>query len=529
MTEDIKQSIVDAYMSYLREQWSAPSYSDMLMAGISRDQIRHHFGNISNLREFAIKENQSEDVLFVKKLFESINPLQKKRFVITTAVANSRAHVDMLNSLDNYCDRNDAQVIIMPCESKVNSFQNESAIFDPEFSIRKYFVVSEDTNLNENLFLCSIQVSANQIKPITGLTRIGAREGSYVFASPKQFLDYAPTGTTGKNYTVMTPGACTLPNYFDVKTFISKRLSYIANHDHTMGGIIVDVIDDKKFHFRQFQVASDGSFIDLGTRYNSDGSIDEDRPVTLVLGDLHGVQVDEQNLDAFIAQFSGMNIDNVVLHDTFDGQSISHHIKDPGPKASRVYNNLADELFETATTVKHIQQELNPSNIIIVKSNHDEVIDRWISEARYINEPENYRLGHELAIIKHDKSEDVLKAGMLLSMSEYVEDLEAFMANWIFLQRDQSFKVAGVELAAHGDLGSNGSRATLAQLEKIYGDCVTGHAHSAAIQRKVFRVGTFSLLRMDYNRGPSSWTQTGCLVNEDGSRQLVNNVGGAFF
>jgi len=98
--------------------------------------------------------------------------------------------------------------------------------------------------------------------------------------------------------------------------------------------------------------------------------------------------------------------------------------------------------------------------------------------------------------------------------------------HWTFLRRSDSSMIADVECGSHGDLGLNGAKSSLNGLEKIYGKCVIGHNHTAAIQRGVFRVGTLSELDMEYNRGPSSWTQTCCLVYDNGQRQLINYVGG---
>ena len=35
-----------------------------------------------------------------------------------------------------------------------------------------------------------------------------------------------------------------------------------------MGAIIVEIVDDKRYHFRQVQADKDGSFIDLGVQYS---------------------------------------------------------------------------------------------------------------------------------------------------------------------------------------------------------------------------------------------------------------------
>ena len=95
-----------------------------------------------------------------------------------------------------------------------------------------------------------------------------------------------------------------------------------------------------------------------------------------------------------------------------------------------------------------------------------------------------------------------------------------------FLKRSSSLLFVGVELAAHGDLGLNGAKSSMQSLEKIYGRCVVGHAHSASILRSVFRVGVMGNLDMGYNRGPSSWTQTNAIVYDNGQVQLLNYIDG---
>jgi len=99
-----------------------------------------------------------------------------------------------------------------------------------------------------------------------------------------------------------------------------------------------------------------------------------------------------------------------------------------------------------------------------------------------------------------------------------------------FLQDcDDSFVVNGIENGAHGDKGPNGTRSPgLMGLEKSYGACNTGHTHTAGILRSAFRVGTTSYLKVSYNKGPSSWTQTHLIQHPNGSRQLINCINGEF-
>lgn len=522
--DDIKNNIIEQYKTIVQMKKELPSYREFLIRDIKRDAIRRHFGGIEFLHEY-MREHEND---FLSMHFSSIDNIfsdfrsasnsNKKVFVVTTAVADSIAHKGFLDALGHYCDTRDAQLVIMPCESITNSFENKTAVFDPVFNDPKYLFVQDDTRLNDNISLCSIQVSAKQIKPITGLQRLGNREGSYVFASPKQFLEYIPAGNSRvNNFTIMTPGACTMPQYF-TETFVSKRLSYIAKNDHTIGAVIIEIQDEKKFDFRQIQASEDGSFVDMGVLYTPEGDA-SNVPVNVVFGDLHGVHVDEQALHYFIEKFSDFDIDNIFLHDIFDGYSISHHVKDIAERAERSgknKGNLRDELVNTFNLIYEIHQTLDPLFINIVKSNHDEFLDRYLSEGRYVSDPENHLISLKIATALFEET-DVLQKGFEIAGAEIPE-------NWKFLQRSDTVKIAGVECAAHGDLGLNGAKASLNSLEKIYGNCITGHNHTAAIQRGVFRVGTLSSLDMRYNRGPSSWTHTCCLFYENGQRQLINYI-----
>lgn len=532
MEETEKQTeIVSAYKEILEQRQQFPTYADFLGTyKITKETIRHHFGGIQKLREY-MQENHKEifeeHIFSVNQMFDlekSIVNEDKKIFVVTTAVADSKAHTKFLATLESYCSIRDAQLVIMPCESTTNSFENETASFAREFNNPNYLFVNRDIQLNDNISLCSIQVTAKQIKPITGLSRLGNREGSYVFASPKQFLEYVPAGNKrGSNYSIMTTGACTLPEYFSNR-FVSKRLSYIAEQDHTFGAVIIEIEDEKTFHFRQIQTDLEGSFVDLGIEYHPDGSTNK-VPVNVVFGDLHGVQVDWNALNGFIKAFQEMDIDKIFLHDVFDGFSISHHVTDIASKTTRHWNrmsNLKTELNETFDLIWNIDDSLKPSNIYVVKSNHDEFLSRYLSEGRYVSDPENHYLALKIAPALFEE-QDVLQRGFI-EADDLIKDTPD---HWIFLTRNDSEKIGGIECASHGDLGSNGAKPSLDGLERAYGSCVIGHNHSAAIQRGVFRVGTLSKLDMGYNRGPTSWTQTCCLVYENGQRQLINFVNGS--
>jgi hypothetical protein len=520
-----KDDIIAAYKAIVHAQKRLPRSRDFAAFDINRDAISRDFGGMEYLHEhMRVNYNQYLGEFFssVEDVFSSTKNVKhsdKKVFVVTTAVADAPADEGFLRTLQHYCKLRNAQLVIMPCESVTNSFENKTAVFDPIFMSDQFMFVQEDTPLNSNMSLCSIQVSAKQIKSITGLSRLGNREGSYVFASPKQFLEYVPSGNKrGKNYAIMTPGACTRPSYY-TETFVSKRLSYIAASDHTVGAIVIEVHDDVKFDFTQIQAAEDGSFVDQGVLYLPSGEI-RSVPVNLIFGDVHSAYSDQEAVSYFIDRFKHLDVDNLFLHDVFDAYSISHHvhtIAERAQRSNRQVDDLSEEVRQTYQLILSIDQLIGPSTIQIVKSNHDEFLDRYLAAGSYVNDPKNHYFSLKVAPALFE-SRDPLKEAMEIAVGERVP------SHWNFLSRGDSVRIGGVECAAHGDLGMNGARPSLNSIEMVYGNCVTGHAHSAAIQRGAFRVGTLSQLDMRYNRGPSSWTQTCCMLYDNGQRQLINYV-----
>lgn len=523
------QKILAAYFECCKTltdmSFELPTLLQLELRGVTRAMIRAHYGNISRLhQEVSLNHREHIQNIFVSvgDLFKNRPEISKKRvYIVTTAVGDTKAHLPFLASLRHYSESRGGQILILPCESTTNSFENDSAIFDSEFSKPDYTMVTEDVKLNKNLFIRSIQVSANQIKPIAGLSRIGPRESTYVFASPKQFLEFGPRSTIAKDaYAIMTTGACTLPKY-DASRFTSRRLAYIAENDHCYGALVIEIEDDDVFHFRHIQADREGKFVDLGVEWSSNSH--RSVPVHGVYGDIHASEADFECVNAFSQLLASIgNVKSVFLHDIFNGSSISHHIKDIGQRSLRAESrndSLMKELEITGQVVQAIQAMSTAETVYVVKSNHDEWLDRYLREGRYVFDPQNHRLSLQLAAGLFE-NEDLLEYALRQVGYEF--------ENTVFLNRSSSAEVGGCELAAHGDLGTNGAAAGLDSLERTYGSCVVGHTHTGAIQRQVYRVGTFTGLDLGYNRGPSTWSQTGCLVYENGQKQLVNFVNGRF-
>lgn len=534
-TEEKKQQkkadIIKAYLSFVKENNCHPSVSDMTQFGFSGKSINHYFGNITTLKEVIKKENKDfvdkhifDETSFTVEKFKKIQNTakKKKRFFITTAVSNHPLHKKAFDSIKSYCKKKKAELLIIPIQdpSTGSGLNND---YNLPLELRNENIVFGDVELNSNIKIRSIKIQAKQIKPLTGLARLGKRSGSFIFGSPKQFLESIPT-TKKYPHLMMTTGAITQANYKSSDKYFTQRTAYLANYDHTLGGIIVETRNDVFYNFRHVQIEPEtGNFFDLGTYYKSDGTTEKLGAELLSMGDLHPEQVDWTVLKSWKVLCKKADVKGLVIHDGFDGKSIGHHdYKKSITNARKFYTNTLslEEELDTSIKVYKFCESMVGGDIYFAKSNHDEVLDRYLEEGRYVLDPINLKFASYL-IAPMIEGENVLKTA--LKKKGYLPE------RLKFLDRDEALIVGGVECGQHGDKGNNGGRATADGLEKAYGNCVVGHSHSPKISRGVFINGTTSKLKLDYNVGPSSWAHASTLIYKNGSRQLIFCIEGKTF
>src|SRR5271170_3688107 len=91
----LKREIAEAYVQIVQQKNMFPTRSDLALAGITRDKIRHHFVNITGLRMAAkmmfpeafqgiIEENDFTSQKAKVKLSKEVK--NHKTFIVTTAV-----------------------------------------------------------------------------------------------------------------------------------------------------------------------------------------------------------------------------------------------------------------------------------------------------------------------------------------------------------------------------------------------------------------------------------------------------------
>jgi hypothetical protein len=211
--------ISKCYAEYIQTNGFTPSYSALQKQyNIEIKDINKYFGSLKLLHEDSLATYNFQDSLLnethlTTKAWDKLKKTVKnhKKFVITTVVSGKEVDIDCLNSIKTYLDKNNAALLLLPCQDTSSRDVNYAWQFDPE--LREFDIVWKDMYLNSNFYLNSILVSAKQIQPLTGLDRLAQAKGSMALASPKQYLEYVANSNEQMPRALMTTGAITLPDY----------------------------------------------------------------------------------------------------------------------------------------------------------------------------------------------------------------------------------------------------------------------------------------------------------------------------
>lgn len=444
-----------------------------------------------------------------------------KTYVITTAQRGAKPNAAFLRSLQTYCAHNNAELLILPTNGANPTSTREKDKEELDLAFEKdCTVVVGDYKINNKLYIRDFPVKAQQMIPITSWGRFVQYDKSAIMASPKLMLKCYANSNQDLPKILMSTGAVTEPNYKDNSWGMKAKL------DHRYAAIVVNVASDVKFHYRQLYAGTNGVFYDLGVKYDGDNAPVKEQVLALIMGDVHVGFTDPAVLAATYQLMEEVNPRNLIYHDICDTYSVNHHhIKDAllqARKARDGKDSLEAELQGVGSFL-HDQVERAPeAKHIVVKSNHDEAVVRYLQERRFADDPRNLYFACELVRAAIDDRHDPLEVGVRKAFGELPSQVK-------FWPIHKDYKVAGWQLACHGHKGPNGAKASSRGLESAIGRGIVGHFHSPEIFRDLWVVGTSTYLDLEYNRGsPSNWLQAHAILSPNGKPQLINFIDGEY-
>lgn len=438
-----------------------------------------------------------------------------RRFVITSAQCGATVNMRFFNTLLNYCRINDAQLMVIPLAGiTVKDDEIDQVLLE--------YKVTQNTPLNRKVMVSTFKISPTASDPLNGLARV--TEHTTIFGSPKLASRPVPTSSIRLPKLITTTGCVTDPYY------THSRIGDIAAKDHTYSAIVVEIKDQTLYHLRQLEANGNGEVNDLFMHYTS-STVFPVKLAGLVLGDLH--------VDAECPKVRGVTMEiiemgrpeQLVVHDVLDAYSINHHHEKDiilrarkGEKNQDCLTGELDRVFDRLLdffTYKH-----KPNKVLVVDSNHDRALDRYLKEGRFIHDRKNYRIALQLSLSLLNGRrpleaffKDICKKRSAGTNRQKIEKIR-------FLDCDEDYFISNILVSNHGDLGANGARPSIKTQEISAKKSVIGHSHVPNIFHKVWQVGTSTRLKLEYNKGFSSWVNSHVFIYPDGTRQLINIIDG---
>lgn len=520
--KDLKQEEIDYARSvYQNKELSWDDRMKVLVDffGKSERTVRKWCSERLNFKE----KTEVEPEQYVQAKAKTFNK-NKKRFMIGWAQNNTPVHKKLLQKMEMYAPIIGADIHIIAGRYKNPTSQWSAEQENNEFwadEVLPYLDANRHDIHKYVSIMSDIKVQPTAVNPMTGMQALSG-VNTCIFGSPKVQMEMIPVLEGNKPKMMLTTGAITKKNYTDSKS------GKVGDFHHTFGFVIVEIKDDETFFVRQV-TADDktGNFTDLYYKVDDNGVNKIDSIAAIILGDLHYGHHDQVVIDSTIKLMDTIVPEHVILHDVFDGDSISHHqMKDPFIQYGKEMNGTNDLGKEVDVMLEGLKAFEKYKNVVIVRSNHDDFLDRWLKNEDWKKQPtyKNSRLYmkySDILLEQYGKDPNNVKGVIPTLINERFPKFKT-------LGRSASYPVKGWELGQHGDHGSNGSRGSLLQFRKLNTKIVVGHYHSPGRKDGAIAVGTSTKLRVGYNQGPSTWLQSHVIIHKDGKAQHINFINGEF-
>lgn len=478
-----------------------------------------------SIREFAAAHNPQFVSLEERREFSRPLPKKTKCFLITAAQNATPVHAGWWATLNRIAEAKGAELLVIPLRYKNPTSRWTGSQQNAEWwaaEVRPYLWNARRALCKNLAILGDLKIQPTASDPLTGADAL-SHASSGIIGHTKVQLRAIPTPSSKMAKLLTTTGACTVENYTD------SRAGRIGEFHHSLSAVIVE-LDGNRFHLRHIHWSQKHkSACDLAQRFTPGGMELAPAPLALVMGDTHVDYVDPE-VDKATFGTDGivdwLEPEYLVWHDLLDGYSCNpYHMGKPLNAVAKRAAGADNVRREVERAIDFVRSRSKDATSIIVPSNHNDFLRRWVDRTDWRQDPENaaFYLETALALVRGTR--------LTARGTEYPDPFaywfrKAGIENARVLDPDESFVLGGVELGMHGEAGPNGARGSARNLRRIGVRSIIGHSHAPAIDEGCYQVGTSTRLRLEYNRGPSAWLNTHCVLHADGKRQLVNIIDG---
>lgn len=467
-----------------------------------------------------------------------INWKKTKRAIVVSAQNATPVHPDWWAVLSFMAKDLGAELIVIPLRYKNatsvwTASQRNAEWYAPEL---RQFLWNVSEELNENaMILGDLKTQPTSSAPLTGAETL-SRASSAIVGHTRAVSQSVPTPQSSMAKWMMTSGAITLPNYSDT------RVGRLGQFHHSLSAVLVELAGPKRFYMRRLNY-SEGTkrVIDLGVAYYADRKETAPPSLALVMGDTHVRFVDPTVMSATFGDggiIERTRPQHLVWHDLLDAHTVNpHHAKNPFADLAKWLSGRASVNDETDEAIEFLnartQQAIELTNnehlqSIVVPSNHDDMLGRWIMSEDWKKIAAENRIFYLETALMMAKGTKMTDTGISIPDPFVTLVNAAGIPNARALTGGEELVLADVALHLHGDDGPNGARGSRKNLRRIAVKTIIGHSHSPGEDEGCVQTGTSTKLLAEYTGPVGSWLNTHCDLNADGKRQLVTMIDGEF-
>lgn len=342
------------------------------------------------------------------------------------------------------------------------------------------------------------------------------------------------------------------------RNFIQNTAGQKMELFHYYGACLVKVLDNGTSYVYQLPASEDGNFsiafLDL---LFVGGKLLKNQPISgIVLGDSHNVKLKNTKIYEYFFgknnMFKGLNIENVVVHDSLDFQAQNHHCSKDYLKKYVEHHTKDSDVFAEIKLTVDILNEIKKiaKKCYVVNSNHDNHLCQWLNNPI---KPDDYTnalttlllntIQYAKATVNNDINTPLTEHCIYEPFKQILKDVKGFDGDiYEFISRKMLGLSDGIEFIdhrkdvfiqnylvnLHGNAGINGSRSAKS-LRTISQKMIIGHTHSPGIYDNLLVVGfTGEKSKFDYATSPSSWSVAMAFIYTNGTSSLYFYNNGNF-
>lgn len=489
--------------------------------------------------------NNPEEPVFSKR--DRIEPIKvplptdaPQYFILSSAQDESLVHEGFVSNLEAYAEwLGNCQILIGGFTYSKRLFEDHDARTGVYHKRITQYISNDQWRIGNRLLFCGeMNTNPTAVNPLSGF-EVYTRDKWGVFPHAKVQLQAIATAKFAPTKQLMTTGCVTLPNYIPMKAGIK------ASFHHQIAAVLVELMPDGSFFCRHLiadgLAENEGGFYDLDRRIENGEVATGHRVEALNYGDIH-----HEKLDPTVALSTwGYDVEvgktiaaenlldrlrprHQFFHDLSDFAPRNHHnIKDPHflfKTHQSGTDNVEEALMGCSSFLRETRRDFCRS--VVVQSNHDNALLRWLKEVDYRTDPVNALFFLECQTSYYRQMADGV--GDPPIFEQVLRDFQTDALSGVaFVSEDDSYLIcSNIECAMHGHLGANGARGNPRHFTRMGSKSNTGHSHSPQIVDGAYVAGVSGKLDMSYNRGLSSWDHSHIITYKNGSRTIITMMEG---